>query len=246
MNADTRKDNAYFKLYEERYRRIYEQGFNYWISDPNELMRTIESVDAFLNYAECSPQETRVIEFGCGEGHLARHFLARGFKYLGVDISESAIRKARELAGADKQELFVTGDVTDLNRIPDKSYDITIDNLCLQMLITDNHRKNYLTEVRRVLKDDGWAYFRENKHENEFTAKIGSLEEFIESQNEDNSSEEEYPAYANGKQQTIKLQRIPARFNNQAGYRKELESAGLRMDCYSIEGNYCTFYVRAR
>jgi ubiquinone/menaquinone biosynthesis C-methylase UbiE len=239
-------DKAYFSLYEDRYRRLREQGIEEWIADPAENEHIIESVNNFLNYARCHPAKTSIIEFGCGEGHLAEYLLECGYRYLGVDISESAILQARKKTGAKGQNAFLAADVTDLYQVTDSSFNVAIDNQCLHMLVTDEHRKKYLAEVKRILKSDGKVYFRENIQQEEFKVKISSFREFVEKCYGDYSKLYDYPAYAGGKHQTIKLPRIPARSNNEQGYRKELEKAGFIVENYSIKGEHCIIYARVK
>lgn len=44
-----------------------------------------------------------VVEFGCGEGHLARRVDPASYRsYVGYDIAEVAVARARELAGTDR------------------------------------------------------------------------------------------------------------------------------------------------
>ena len=246
MNADIKNDADYFKLYEDRYRRIYEQGIDYWISDPDDFASQVESIDAFMDYAGCDPSKTRVIELGCGEGHVARHLLERGFSFLGVDISESAIEKAREMTSQKRGGTFIMADVTDLSQVNDRSFHAAIDSMCLQMLVTDDHRARYFTEVKRILKGDGKAYFHENIQQKEFTGKISSFQEFVETCYGDYSELHDYPAYINGKRQTLQLPRIPARFNNEQGYRKELMEAGFNVEHFSISGTQCIIYAGVR
>lgn len=162
MNKNINNGDAYFRLYEDRYRRIYQQGIEYWISDPEENARVIRSIEEFLNYACCHPSKTSIVELGCGEGYLANHLLGCGYRYLGIDISESAILKTKTLARDRGQNAFLQADVTDLRQIPDSSFDVAIDNQCWHMLVTDDHRAEYLKEVKRILKNSGKAYFREN------------------------------------------------------------------------------------
>jgi SAM-dependent methyltransferase len=238
-------NKAYFNLYEDRYRRLREQGIEYWISDPKKNTRIIESLNDFLKYAHCNPSKTSIIEFGCGEGHLAEYLLRCGYKYLGVDISESAIRQAKKKNLGKGHDLFRVADVTNLYQIPDSSFDVAIDNQCLHMLVTDEHRKKYLAEIKRILKDNGKAYFRDSVQQEEFKAKISTFEEFVQKHYGDYSQPEEYQAYIEGKRHTIQLSRIPARFNNEQGYRKELEAAGFTVEYFNVENELCIIYARS-
>ena len=236
-------DKAYFSLYEDRYRRLRKQGIEYWISDPEENTRVIESVNGLLNYAKCQPSKTSIIEFGCGEGHLAEYLLKAGYRYLGVDISESAIIQAKKKAGVKRQKTFLVADITNLKQVCDNSFDIAIENQCLHMLVTDEHRKHYLKEIKRVLKNDGKAYFRDSIQQEEFKARISTFEEFVEKHYGDYSQLEEYQAYTDGKIMKIKLPRIPARFNNEQGYQKELKAAGFTIDYFNVENELCIIYA---
>ena len=246
MNHSMKNDDIYYMLYEDRYRRIYSQGIEYWISDPEENARVMSSIEKFLDYACCQPSTTCVIEFGCGEGYVASYLLECGFGYLGVDISESAILKARERTGAKGQNAFLRGDITDLHQVPSSSYDVAIDNSCFQMLVTDDHRAKYLAEVKRILKSNGKAYFRENIQEEEFKQKISDFREFVETFDGDYTTLHDYPAFVDGKRHIIKLPRVPARFNNEQGYRRELEEAGFIVDNYSIERWQCIIHASVR
>jgi SAM-dependent methyltransferase len=246
MNKNINNGDAYFRLYEDRYRRIHQQGIEYWISDPEENARVIRSIEEFFNYACCHPSKTSIVEFGCGEGYLANHLLGCGYRYLGIDISESAILEARKKAGSRGQNSFLVADVTDLIKVPEGSFDVAIDNQCWHMLVTDDHRAGYLSEVKRILKSNGKAYFRENVQPEEFKGKISSFREFVEKLYRDYSELHDYPAYIDGNKQTIRLPRIPARFNNEQGYRRELNTEGFTVEYYSTEGEHCIIYAQVK
>lgn len=57
-----------------------------------------------------------VLDLCCGSGHLAVHFLERGYRVVGLDLSEPMLRHARENARAyveSGQAMFVQGDASD-------------------------------------------------------------------------------------------------------------------------------------
>jgi SAM-dependent methyltransferase len=62
-------------------------------------------------------QENRtVLDLCCGTGQLARHFLDRGYRVIGVDLSEPMLELARQNAGphlAEGRARFVLGDATE-------------------------------------------------------------------------------------------------------------------------------------
>jgi SAM-dependent methyltransferase len=229
-----KNEDRYYMLYEDRYRRIHEQGFEYWIYDPDEIPLLINSIDKFLDYAQCEPKATSIVELGCGQGFLAENLIKRGFRYLGVDVSEYAITKARQRAGAKGKDAFLLGDIIDLRQVSDDSFDVAIDNQCFHMLVTDNHRAMYLAEVKRVLKNGGKAYFREGLHDKGFSNNMTDSGKIIEKHREEYSTLHEYTAYTDGEKHIIHLPRIPARFNNEQGYRRELEDAGFIVEYFDI------------
>jgi SAM-dependent methyltransferase len=236
-------DKAYFSLYEDRYRHLREQGIEDWIPTLEELKHSIKSVDDFLIYSHCHPSKTSIIELGCGQGHVATHLLGRGYRYLGVDISESAILQARKKAGVRGQNAFLLADITDLHKITGDSFDIAVDYQCFHMLITDKHRKKYLAGLKRVLKNGGKVFFRESYRPKEFKANIASLGDFAKITRCNYTTLLNYPAYVDGKKRKIKLTRIPARANNEEGYKKELQEARFTVVFFRIEDLSCIMYV---
>ncbi|HEY95730.1 MAG TPA: class I SAM-dependent methyltransferase [Dehalococcoidia bacterium] len=237
-------DEKYYLRYDDRYRRMHAEGFEKWISSPEDNSGVLKSIDKFLEYAGCEPSGTKIIEFGCGEGFVAEHLLSHGYDYLGLDISESAIEKAREHIGSKEKNSFILADIlNDLDRIPDASYDMIFDNQCFHMLVTDAHRRNYLKDVRRILKKDGKAFFRECVQEEEFTQSISNFRDWLDKTGNEYDTLHDYPAYKDGKRYTVKAPRIPARFNSESGYRRELEESGLRVEYFESDGWVCIMYV---
>ncbi|MAE61538.1 MAG: hypothetical protein CMJ49_09305 [Planctomycetaceae bacterium] len=109
MSTDQPK---YYEAYEDRYRRVYAQGVEYWTGDPDEIAAVIGHVDEFLEFTGATPVGHSIIEFGCGEGFLGEYLLRRGYSYLGIDLAPSAVAKARNrIPGNDAS--FMLADITD-------------------------------------------------------------------------------------------------------------------------------------
>ena len=234
----------YYYWYEDRYRKVYAQGVKFWTDDPQEIEKTTESLSRFLSHYGLAPGQSRIIEFGCGEGHLARFLLERGYEYTGVDISASALEKARQWAGrlaADKK--FILGDVTSLPDMPADSFDAAVDNGCLHMLVVDSHRKRYLSEVRRLLAPNGKACFCDNYREDAFEGEVKTFNDYLEIFKPDLATPEERTAYCNGDYCKIMLPRLPARARSEAGYRRELLAAGFEVEVFAVEQWSCVIYA---
>ena len=111
----------------------------------------------------------RVLDFGCGPGNISVG-LAKAVhpgESHGVDMEESQINLAREVARVQRQDnaIFHVGDVTALE-FEDGFFDVAHCHNLL-MHVPDTHA--VLTEVKRVLKPGGLIACREMICESSFT-----------------------------------------------------------------------------
>jgi len=91
----------------------------------------------------------KVVELGCGSGIIARKFLDYGAaSYLGIDIAESAIEKARSRHGNEPRMQFQVGSVAEL---PPLSADLVV-SLGLFDWLTD-------ADIAAVFRQSGKADF---------------------------------------------------------------------------------------
>lgn len=96
-----------------------------------------------------------LLDLGCGRGRHSITLAQRGYQVTGVDLSEAAIRKAKQLADADglHQVRFMTGDMRD-------RLNLTFDSI-LNLFTTfgyfldDAENLKVLTNVSRMLKPGG-------------------------------------------------------------------------------------------
>lgn len=99
------------------------------------------------------PAPGRLIDLGCGTGRLCRHFAARGFDCVGVDLSDEMLAKARELS---PDITYQKANLVDLADIPDACFDYAA---CLfstlGMIRGDQNRRSMLTATHRILKPGG-------------------------------------------------------------------------------------------
>jgi SAM-dependent methyltransferase len=98
-----------------------------------------------------------VLEYGCGAGKYSLKLASWGATVTAMDISETAIRRAREAATAAGVTVdFRTMDAENLE-FPDHSFDLICGIGILHHLDLDRS----LPEVARTLKPDGVAIFME-------------------------------------------------------------------------------------
>ncbi|MCE7078736.1 class I SAM-dependent methyltransferase [Streptomyces sp. ST2-7A] len=149
--------------------------------------------DLFAEHAETSPynawidrpalldlagdvKERRVLDVGCGAGHHAAGFMARGAEVVGVDGSATLLRHARARLG-DGVELWLHDLEQPLDFLADASFD---DVVCALMIHHIDNRRGLLSELLRVLRPSGrlllstthptadWRHFGGSYHSSEW------------------------------------------------------------------------------
>jgi SAM-dependent methyltransferase len=107
------------------------------------------------------------LTLGCGEGRCERDIISRGVcrNFHGIDISEKAIAKAREVA--KERGLPLTYEVADLNfvELPEKTFDLVVAQTCLHHILFLEH---IAEQVWRSLKTDGYLWIHDYIGETQF------------------------------------------------------------------------------
>lgn len=105
-------------------------------------------------------QDTRILDYGCGDGGFSIILARRGARVYGVDISAGLISRARAAAASSGLDgnapQFITGDA---QRLPfaDAKFDFVVGNGALHHLDLDQA----YAEIARVLRPGGTAVFME-------------------------------------------------------------------------------------
>jgi SAM-dependent methyltransferase len=103
--------------------------------------------------AAVAPAGARVLEVGCGPGHLSIRLARRGFEVTGLDLDPAMIARAQVNAdrlgdGDQRRPSFLVGDVAALG-FPDESWDLVVSTLSM------HHWEDPaagLAEIGRVLR----------------------------------------------------------------------------------------------
>lgn len=113
--------------------------------DAHPLVRWIERrrVELLQRCARAQPQD-RVLEVGCGAGHVLHHFTG---DRTGVDLSGSMLARARARLGPDVR--LVQGSAQELP-LPDASFDVV---LCTEVLEHVPDPRRAIAELVRVARD---------------------------------------------------------------------------------------------
>jgi len=107
-------------------------------------------IEKDLNYNK----SLRILDVGCGTGRHSIELTKRGYKVVGVDLSESQIARAREKAA--RENLIIDFRVLDARNLPfNNEFDVAI-MLCeggFPLMETDEMNFEILKNVSKSLKD---------------------------------------------------------------------------------------------
>lgn len=136
---------------------IYNQAAAQWVRTEKVLLSDFTARPIALEMLE-PLATTKVLDLGCGEGYLARQMRSRGAdSVLGIELSEEMVGRAQS-AGDDPGLTWQQGSATELNPLPDSSYD-RIAAIFLFNYLTRAEMTTVLSQARRLLKPTGKFVF---------------------------------------------------------------------------------------
>lgn len=114
-----------------------------------------------MNFFKISREERKnikILEVGCGQGANLWFLAKEGFDVYGIDISPSAIKKAKKYL-SEAYNVKADLKVADAREFPyeNEFFDIVIDCATVQHLPFKDHKKVYV-EINRVLKSAGYFW----------------------------------------------------------------------------------------
>lgn len=116
------------RLAPEQWDEHYRTGQWDWLGDVTELAR----YSVVSGYVRRAPVGAAVLDIGCGEGVLVDHVDDHVGRYVGVDLSEAAIVRARERRPGWE---YLVGDAATLDltqpAVAEGGFDVIVFNECL-------------------------------------------------------------------------------------------------------------------
>ena len=97
----------------------------------------------------------KFLDLGTGPGTQAIQLEKLGFESTGSDISKSAIDKAQQLSSKVN---FIVDDILN-SSFPNNAFDFILDRGCFHVF-EPMLRKDYLNQLKRILKDDGILFLK--------------------------------------------------------------------------------------
>lgn len=116
-----------------------------------------EPAPPLVEYLESHSISGRVLVPGCGLGHDVRLVASMGCDALGVDLSETALNRARAYKDPEQGSVsYQLADMLDANNgIRGASFDYVFEHTCF-CAIDPGLRKDYVNAVQRHLKPRGY------------------------------------------------------------------------------------------
>jgi SAM-dependent methyltransferase len=114
----------------------------------------------------------KILEIGCGQGRDCLFFASKGIEVAALDYSNVAINGLLEYA--KQKNLPVDACVYDAKKplpFDNGSFDAVYSHMFLSMRFSLDELKFILSEVKRVLKDNGFHFFSVRNHNDKFYAK---------------------------------------------------------------------------
>jgi 2-polyprenyl-3-methyl-5-hydroxy-6-metoxy-1,4-benzoquinol methylase len=140
-------------LYDELYTTAINKGWSGWGGD-DRIAKGTEQVARILA-PQYVPRAGKVLELGCGEGHLCRLLAQHGFDVTGIDISSVAINWANEKNVIHHTDIhYHQGDLSKSNFKVIDPFDLIIDGNCLHCILDEN-RQVFLKNVYANLSING-------------------------------------------------------------------------------------------
>ena len=151
---------SYYDAHESAYKEIKEKGYVGWgnkktfadLGDPKTFEYLKSSI---LKWSIARDLGGKALDLGCGTGTTAFTMAQLGYDVTGIDISETAIEMARELATSQNFKIqFTVGDILKLKELNQK-FDLIYDSHCLHCIVLDEDRKKVYSGVKSSLSSDG-------------------------------------------------------------------------------------------
>ena len=127
-----------------------------------------------------------VLDVGCGNGRNIGNMCEQyHMKGLGFDISDTALKQAKEKFAHIKSLKFIQQSIYDAIDLPDQSVDIVLDMMAIHFL-DDSKRQEYIKDIARVIKPFGWMLLKTFVLDNDQNA-IRMIKDYPTPQKEHNS-----------------------------------------------------------
>ena len=242
-------DGSYYKAYDHNYRVAYEEGLSY--AGEGGSQEDLRRLNGMLGRIPHDPRDTRILDVGCGDGATGIFLAGLGYRYVGIDISEAAVERARQRSSESGVNAgFEVANALDADSWPTGGFDVVADCYCLNMLVVDAHRKRYLENVMRATRDGGFFILFGARDEDACEGPVDTFVEFCR-QGDANTSGVPFQKCQGNQWHTVKGRKVflMGRPRSMKGYQEELYAAGFTIVHSSVYGSdrqYAGFLLQGK
>jgi len=118
------------------------------------------------SYLEHICKDKIVLDAGCGTGKFLNILEKKSKKYIGIDLSDKQLEKAKAKSKKDTSE-FICSNLSNIN-LESNKVDLIVCSWVLGTIIDIDERKKCLSELKRLLKPTGAIILIENDENSEF------------------------------------------------------------------------------
>lgn len=140
----------------DAYDKKYQSGYGIFYPDGH----VIRFYEKFLKYelGIDGSSHPKLLDFGCGNGTHLAYFQTKGFDVYGLDVSEAAIRTAKDRFPEIEEKIALIQQNDDLLNIFDIKYDVIFSNQTLYFL-SNTELNSRLSQIYEMLLPGGVVYF---------------------------------------------------------------------------------------
>ena len=118
------------------------------------------------SYLEEICKDKIVLDAGCGTGKFLNVLEEKSKKYIGIDLSDKQLEKAKAKSNKDTSE-FICSNLSNIN-LESNKVDLIVCSWVLGTIIDLDERNKCINELKRLLKSKGTIILIENDENSEF------------------------------------------------------------------------------
>ena len=125
-----------------------------------------DSKNIVADYFDNISKNKIVLDAGCGTGKYLRVLEKDSIKYIGIDLSNNQLEKAK-IKSTNNNSMFICSNLSNIP-LDDNSVDLIVSSWVLGTILDLDERNKVFSELRRVLKINGMIILIENDENSEF------------------------------------------------------------------------------
>ena len=130
-------------------KKLTEEEAKAWVHQYYEGVKAKKNsrFNAIINLVQ--GEKKKILDYGCGWGHLSNHLSTKGHNVTGIDLNKSEIEICQSVWGIKENLTFLNKQI---NYFDPESFDLIISSQVIEHV---HNVGNYLSEINRVLSPLG-------------------------------------------------------------------------------------------